>query len=611
MTILDQIFIKPRERVYEKWTLGYDHYALLSKYIYDYTTLINFVKVCTRTTAPFNMHMNLGVNIEYPEDWKKLQTHVIHTDREIHYPFFADVKTKKFDGTLKSFRDYLDSYVYVVLEKLNRGTNVKILFYDKFFPKELITLFNRYIIAFYNRIYSCYISNKMFNIRRNTHVNLKKFDLLLHYDLCGYAMVSRDDIKVQISEVLKCDDKSKVVHHIKLYEIMNSIVEDIAYTDVNNSALVLCNITLPLRTSHFNLQDVDFGKLNDIVKHSRVLFEAHSKCTLCDISFDNILYDVKNKVKQSDYLLEKGLALNSTRDYDNVSFCVANLICFSNTTRHDFKVIVLCQRLYMYVTWRDNLSLEPIGEYACYYKGTNIIVTYCKINSYLFEVIEDIKLLDKRICPEHEISCDKYGDQHNDDIKLKTRFVTDLYVNQVAIEDFNKENEESLNDFSKLISFITLKYNYILKNNTSMNCTVNDNICKLYQENVRNNLMEGTYDIKDMFIDDYIKDCFDVFNNMLIISNKIDCEWYNDKLNDDDVLLYINGEIHTVNECIDSEYVKRLVKQGNPLVKYIVTKDNKFMFNKKIYDFDESRSWNIQLNIENDDIKNAVRRFNP
>lgn len=606
MTPLERVFIKPRDRQYEKWTLSYDHYALLSKYIYDYKTLINFVRVCTRTTAPFNMHCNLGVNIKYPEDWSKLHTHVIHTDRKIEYPFFIDAKIKKYDGSLKSFGKYLDSGIYVVLEKLARGANLKVLFYEKFFPKELITLVNSYIIAFYNRIHKCCTGNQFYNTRKKTCIDVNKVDLLLQYDTCGYAVVSRDDIKVVIADAMK--DKGKNVHRLLVSDIMSSIIEDISYIDTDHNTLKVRDINLPLRTTNMDLQSVDLGRLANIVTGSRILFERHSKCTICGISTDNIMYETKSKITQPKYLLESGLAMNNNFDKDHASLCIANMACFSNSTRRDFIVVSLCRPLYMYVAKRDVEYLEPIGEYSCYYKGTNIIVTYCRIRSYLFEVVEDIKLLDRRMPKEHESPYDSYGDERNDLVKMKSRFITDLYVNRIDVDKFNVDHDTDLSSFSVLLPFITLKYNCMVKSVTSRNCIINDTTTRLLQEKTRADLLERTYDVNDIAIDDYIMDCFDVFHEVLIVSCDIDDEWYKNGC-DDDVFVYIQGKVYPVTECMDSEYVKKLVNIGNPLVKYIVTKDNKFMFNKKVYSFDDTESWNVALGIENCDIKNAVRKF--
>ena len=105
----ERVCMAPRDKVDEqKWSLGYDHYALISKYIYDYKTAVNFVKVCSRTSGLFHMHKNLGVNIKDMSDWPKMQTHVIYTDREEGIPFFNKDVNKCLFGTYHSFRTYFN-----------------------------------------------------------------------------------------------------------------------------------------------------------------------------------------------------------------------------------------------------------------------------------------------------------------------------------------------------------------------------------------------------------------------------------------------------------------------------------------------------------------------
>lgn len=567
--ILDDLFICPRKRKCQKWTLGYDHYSLLSKYIYDYHTLVNFIKVCTRTTAPFNLPSNLGVNIEDPNDWKKLNKHLIHTDRTVYNPFFIQGVEKAFTGSYLSFRQYLTSTVYILFAKERSDLPVTLVYGDKVFPTELIDIINSGLEQskeiFYKETRFCQIEDHIAIYKRK-------------YDKAPFKAISWE----RLEELTK--GKNVYARSLDLYDLFRHIFSYVQ-KQIYDDKVVIGGISFPRCHMTVNLDIVypdgtTNGKIATVIRKSRLCFERHSVSPCCDIDLielSHIIYTDKGTTYKCGFVF-------SWLPIKVVEIVVVNLVAYNHNHRDDFTVVVMDRRLYNSIIARDSSFIEPINNRYSYYKNTNVIISYLGGNMILDTLLEEIKSLDS-----------KFSDS-------KSRFITDLYIYQTDLDHIGEVIDGFTGECTYVMPLLGLKYNYI-ERKSDYKYYVSTIQEEIFYEHIRDLFKVKVEDIKTLKIDDNITRQFVIFNDDAIIACDIlkPSPKDNDKL-DKAVAFYTDDGIIYYTECIGTKYdylIQKSIGEGNYILEYLIN-GNESHITRYMLEFDSDSDTTRDISSESD-----------
>lgn len=566
--ILDDLFIYPRKRKCQKWTLGYDHYALLSKYIYDYHTLVNFIRVCTRTTAPFNLPSNLGVNIEDPNDWKKLNKHMIHTDRTVYNPFFIQGVEKAFTGSYLSFRQYLTSTVYIMFAKGKSDLTVSLIYGNKVFPTELIDI----------------IAN---GLEQSKEIFYKKPCCKTEHKIAIYKYkYDKAPFKAISWERLEEMSKGKRVSAISLdmYDLFRHIFNRVQ-KQIYDDKVVVGGISFPRCHMSVNLDIVypdgtTNGKISTVIRKSRLCFERHSVSPCCDIDLielSHTIYTDKGTTYRCGFVF--GWVPNR-----EVEIVVVNLVAYNHNRRDDFTVVVMDRRLYNSIIARDSSFIEPINNRYSYYKNTNVIISYLGGNMILDTLLEEIKSLDS-----------KFSDS-------KSRFITDLYIYQTDLDHIGEVIDGFTGECTYVMPLLGLKYNYI-ERKSDYKYYVSSIQEEIFYEHIRDLFKVKVEDIKTLKIDDNITRHFVIFNDDAIIACDIlkPSPKDNGKL-DKAVAFYTDDGIIYYTECIGTKYdylIQKSIGEGNYILEYLIN-GNESHITRYMLEFDSDSDNTSDMSYKSD-----------
>lgn len=483
-------FVNPRDKVYDKWSLGYDHYAIISKYIYDERSLANFTKVCTRTSAPFNMNMNLSVNIKHPEDWSKLYTHVIYTDRESGISDFITGATRReYFGTKLSFYNHFNGLLCIKVNFKAGVSYIAPVFSTVYLPIQILSL----LLQFMHRFSTVNIAYdlSMFRIFKDfcKRKLLSVHQLLGMYDRAPMKMSQRSDLE----KMLNIQNRG-VIFCVKVNKLLCAVLSLVLnIKDIFN----LKNVTLFNRgnTSYVDLDGISFPTVasdKSVVDDCSILSEiTHNITPVCTIESSTLLCGidinmVKLIVKYMDKLaLEKSQLEQVNNFYENYRFKRMNRInspilmndllyklneykkvimfdmeSFNENYRDKFHVVLLPTEQMNNFILKNKDDIDPINDKYLYVKGTNIIVGYITVDKAtkyvdIFECFNSVLNLD--CITSKQITCNKWK----------------RYITKIAIYDVINEHkiyvdgryidiDDEIVRLERKISLLCLKYGYMI-----------------------------------------------------------------------------------------------------------------------------------------------------
>lgn len=512
-------FINPRDKVYDKWSLDYNHYAIISKYIYDNETLVNLTKVCTRASAPFNMNKNLSVNIVYPEDWYKLYTHVIYTDRkEGIVDFINGASRKEYAGTKQSFYNYFSGLLCIKVTFKNGVSDISPVFSTVYLPKQILDLLLQFMQKFKNVNIAYELS--IFHIFKDfcKRKLLSVHQLIDMYDKASMKMTQRNDLE----KMLNIQNKG-IVFCIKVNKLLCAILSLILYIkdmfDLkgvnvfkrgNLKYVDIDGISFPL-VEHYHSTIDGCDMLSEVINNISPVCTLSTSTSLCAIDINMIKLIVKYLDKLN---LEKKCThetfthetfthksqqckLNQKSKLDNVNSFYENykLKRFNRINSpiimHDFiyklmeykKVIVFDMESFnqneLGENYRDNFhvillpteqmnnlilknkdNLDPINDKYLYIKNTNVIIGYItsnKVTKYIdiFECFNSVMNLD--CITSKQVKC-----------KKGMRFITKVIVydiineHKVYVDGRYIDIDDDIIGLERRISLLCLKYGYMI-----------------------------------------------------------------------------------------------------------------------------------------------------
>ena len=395
----ERVCMAPRDKVDEqKWSLGYDHYALISKYIYDYKTAVNFVKVCSRTSGLFHMHKNLGVNIKDMSDWPKMQTHVIYTDREEGIPFFNKDVNKCLFGTYHSFRTYFNNnvffYYHFSLKKFI------VLFSERIFPVEFIDIITAFIKVLQDNINGHDNEKTVFSIGNGKHIKFAN-ETRMHF----YA----DRIKINFLMVhqnvyrscMKAAHENKgLILAIKMYKIISAVItgyikplSDMFFKIDNtySTKVTLCGVQLPyIHNTYTGYEDDSI--LEGIFKAAKKIDSIYSVTTACPLSVST----VKRMYEQ-----------NRLHDIDiDKTILVLKVESYASGYKKQFNMVYLPKAYFNHIIIRCSDMIVPINLTTYYIKGTSDIISTLENRIIEFYEAEDSRMIKFHNVVEHTLSSD-------------------------------------------------------------------------------------------------------------------------------------------------------------------------------------------------------------
>lgn len=545
---IDNIFIKPRDRIDPKpWSLGYNHYAIISKYIYSDRDLAALTMVCTRSTAPFNLHQNLSVNVRYPSDWWKINTHVIYTDRDIPYAHFIQDATKMYKGSMYSFYKYLDASIYIMVKRIDKTYDTKVLFYDRPFPTELISIIDAYLKAYNYRLYVSITS---------TDVTVKDIDRDKLYDM--YATAQKKVISItQLEEVcVSLDDKDTNIIAVKIADIITDILYDgkdimIGTTKVfdkgDDSTVTINGIHFPAFKGHGYINELkDMAVVNEIIPlctHRDSFFPTTSLCGISAdvLRQDTIHYELEDK---TDVLYNKNLRIMKRK------VVVFSMWCYKpvgeEVHSHHFYVVYLPIPLYNIIVLNHLKQVDPINDKYVYVKGTNVIISRFGKEECMYDMLSNTLKLDCNMDTDYE--------------SIKgTRFIDYIEVMDTDELDFTGTNNRKIDIYEGMyddkISMLNAKYGYVLSRKylDFYNFTVRAMPDMDVIKEISGIDWIGTLPIDSLVYDTAITTFFRVFNGGCAISTSISSRWSEGEVDDNTECMYTKDGVKTYSQCLLEE----------------------------------------------------------
>ena len=570
---MQEIFINPRNRKNpKKWSLDYNHFTILSKYIYDYKSLVNYMKVCTRTSGALNMKKNLSVNIAYPEDWWKLQTQVIYTDREISYPYFMKgIDNKEYFGTHSSFHSYLKGSMYLLCKDVT-GDDINLLFIDAYLPNEMIQVIASYAVSSAQMtLFRCYM-----NISASM-VDIKKTDIMALYDNAWYKHIERDSL---ISYEKHIDGIKSIIIKVDIPSIFDEIAnasfsktlyDRFVETPIREGKHIylLNGIKLPLYDDRWNVG-------LSVLKYTTEAISFHAKTRLCGISIDKIEVDTKVLQMSSGIrdLIDRCYIIKDTMvvllkmyDYDGL-----------DNNRCTFTFAYLPNALYNAFMFDSYNDIEPLSDDYVHIKGTDIIVSRISEERRLYMILKQTITFDFDI--------DKY-------FMLKgSRFITDISIHIFDRDRYLADNKRASTFFqagkaNTRVSFLGLKYGYYADDrcldNTRYAVDFFTGIDSTFRA-IQHDYGYSICNIKDIRYDNIIRDHVNINRGRFIVSERIPQEWMSEQIEDTMLFKSTYYGYMTYKDCINSgiEWLAELVrryatKENNFVLYYLLNGDKNFV----------------------------------
>lgn len=408
-----KIDVRPRENE-QAWNLDFDDYAIVSKYITDMKTGANFTKVSTRTNCMFNLFSNMGMNVSDPDDWNKLQTHIIHTDIDDGISdFLPFMKNRILKGNHLSFSRYLDCDI--VLYRHASGKYEMLTIGEKI-PEELYIFMVEYLD------YAQKDAN--FFITGN-------FDS----DLYGHAVQIFTDSKQYITsntlrEYIQDDrDRRGSIVITKLYPLLQRALSD---EEFMRGEAEKHDIPIAFRTeSYMNIHGVDIPVYTHTreYKDDAIIGMLLADSTL--VSSESVKTFMEEIVRErlSDLYVNSYGETSGVNTTDNIA--IIQLESFIDKRDYykgigknkpidaiahgKITVVYLPTLIYNYIQIAFSDMIDPISNKYYYIKGTTIVCSYVNVEEEQYNgsntavLVEKAKKLDgklpytKRFCVSVEL----------------------------------------------------------------------------------------------------------------------------------------------------------------------------------------------------------------
>ena len=510
------------------------------------------------------------MNIADPGDWKKLNKHMIHTDRTVYNPLFIQGVEKVFTGNYLTFRRYLTSTVYILFTTEGSDLSITLVYGDKVFPTELIDIITSGLEQskkiFYHEPRFC---------RTEDQTAIYKSE----YDKAPFKAVSWK----RLEELTK--GKKVFTTSLDLYDLFRYIFGH-AQKQICDDKVIVCGISfprchnMPVNIDIVHSDGTTNGKIAAVIRNSKLCFERHSVSPCCDIDLIELSHTIYTD-KETAY---KCGFVFSWVPIQNVEIVVVNLVAYSHNQRDDFTVIVMDRRLYNNIIARDSSFIEPINNRYSYYKNTNVIISYLGSTMLLNTLLDEIKSHDS-----------KFSDS-------KSRFITDIYIYQTSIESIGEVIDGFSGECTYVMPLLGLKYNYI-ERKSEYKYYVSSVQEELFYENIRGLFKVKVEDIKTLKIDDNITRQFVIFHDDAIIA----CDILNHSPKDRDkldkaVAFYTADGIMYYTECIGTEYeylIQKSIGEGNYILEYIIN-GKESLITRYMLEFDNDTDMTYDIPSENE-----------
>lgn len=443
--------IECRSRKVEyKWTLGFNEYSLITRYINDIKSCVNFKRVCTRTNCMFNLPSNMGLNVYDPDDWKKLQTHIIHTDIEMGITDFIDNMNHKLTGNHLSFYKYFNKEILLYIG--GYSSHYTLLYIGGVFPSGIVKLIKDYIKYKGSKLYC--------GIFSNLDMNSIDKDKLMEKFNSGTKFITNEKFGLYIKSA-KRDYKNKLIKY-NVYNMLQNIFSDIDFINGYVSLKEIPNFvyenyisfnTIDIPICDVNSDYIDSYVLEKIFKCSKLIRSFTAKTCIEDVSLmrynfefpENLDSNIDDAVKHPDTSI---FVIQVESFIDKVEYH-KTIGKDDKINRGRYTVIFLPTLLYNYIQVRYYDLVEPITVEYYYIKDTNIICGFNKVDSYTKD----------RVNLKHLIDCAK--DIEGINCNYIKRFVVDVSVFTI-IDQFAAIDKDFPIDHIKYgpSSLLKLKYGY-------------------------------------------------------------------------------------------------------------------------------------------------------
>lgn len=609
MAHMEQIFKKPRpKKDIQKWTLGYDHYALISKYIYDPVSLYRFTRVCTRTSAPFNMLQNLSTNIVDYGDFPNIRTHVIYTDRNRGVSdFMAGVSRKMYFGTRQSFRAYFKGILCIKItlptEDEEPGKIIHHPVIPVFATVHVPEPFIRLVVDFLNACPGLWTDN-MIEADCNMHSTFERYiKKKIRYKCDTKAIMELyDSSPIKMSE--QGDLDSCFLIFIKLDKIITSVVSSAVYmknlvkadyiTTLKREGKQLISIGgIEIPAQCIDITDRDFSYRIDPLMpifNSADLWSSLNSCTpLCGLDMDMVevmrryagnAFDSTKKLKKNE------IAVFKLESYDGV-FNVSE-----KGVHRDVFYVILLPRLQMNYFIANNLDrIEPINSMFSHVKGTHVVVGYMTYETGSdYAWLADNFEIARNFDTHYGANC---GRRSGWNVKKDRRFVTgvDIYrmgmENKVVINGIITEIDEDMASTRKRMSVLYMKYGYFIGNDfvRCLQTGVDMRSVVRYTRELAERRGFTMRDIKTMAHDAAVMRQFVLYSDSCLIRADFPTEWLGRTFDDDAAYIQTPLGLLTYRQCKtsrDTRVTDILIEcmNMNEILFYLVTGRKKERYEK-------------------------------
>lgn len=454
--MVKSIDTRDRQDDEKKWTLGYNDYMIISSYLPDTISRINFTRVCTRTRGAFIRPSNLGVNITDSSYWEMLTTHIIHTDMEPGINrFLPTAKFKRLAGNHMSLETYLDQDIIIFKKKYSEPRLVSI---EGNLPEEIIDLVHKYM-AYKEEDLHCgwYIDTISESARK---------DIIELYNR-SRQFVGPRLFNAYITLSQWRDDGDVYKHNV--YRMIRKMLNDKTFMDMVSEERT---ITRSYNTEHYiTINNIDFPVYSHVDDYVDVEMLAPVFRSSTKIMSGRIKLPLESleQTVQGQKMSEECIDLynNHFLTNDNAIFVTMVVSCHINTDRTtgensyvktEYTVVSLPLLLFNFFQVAYPELIDPFTESFYYIKGTSVLCTYTHTDYNAVDIT--------RFDPFYEMTTSSVYPESLRFRHLKKYIVgVDVYrldnIMAVIPSDFDTEHISN-----RVLELLGLKYNYVSHYNT-------------------------------------------------------------------------------------------------------------------------------------------------
>lgn len=343
----------------------------------------------------FNLPSNMGLNVYDPTNWKKLQTHIIHTDIEIGIHDFIDNVNHKLTGNHLSFYRYFNKEILMYIGKYS--SHYTILYINSLFPNGIVNLIKDYIKYKGSKL-QCGMCSAMSFGSINMDNLLGKYDTSTKFvDVKKFKAYVKSAMTNYDNHLIKCS----------VYDIMQDIFSDQCFVNkvmavkeipnfVYEKYLSFNTIDVPLYSTA--REYVDNYVLQPVFRTSTLLRSVTARTCMEDVSMgrynfeypENFDSNIDSAVKSPDTSIFV-IQVESFIDKAGYHKTIGKDITINHGS---YTVVFLPTALYNYIQVRYYDLVEPIATEYYYIKDTNIVCGFNKVDTYTSTRINLKRLID-------------------------------------------------------------------------------------------------------------------------------------------------------------------------------------------------------------------------